>query len=96
MGPGGRPTVVGFIGVKAHRHFSGQLEAYAGELAVAPDPRRQGIEKALTKAAKDWAARRGLTRTSLETGAANKGALIVYMTLGFEVESVSLTKAIST
>ena len=36
-------AVLGFAGVGERTHFSGQREAYRGELVVAPPARRRGI-----------------------------------------------------
>jgi GNAT superfamily N-acetyltransferase len=45
-------------------------------------------------AAEDWAEARGLGRLTLQTGAANKGALGFYRALGYADEEVRLSRAI--
>jgi GNAT superfamily N-acetyltransferase len=63
--------VVGFVTVTTRRHFTGQVDAYIGELVVAAEVERMGVGRALMKAAEAWARERGLQRITLETGAAN-------------------------
>jgi ribosomal protein S18 acetylase RimI-like enzyme len=87
---GGR--VAGVITVAEHAHFTGQVDAYVGELAVAADLERRGIATQLVSAAESWAARRGLAFLTLETGAANEPARKLYAALGFLAEDVRLTK----
>lgn len=83
--------VVGFLGVSERTHFSGQREAYIGELVVEPTRRRHGVARALLTHAQRWAAKRGLRRLTLETGCANAAALALYRALEFECEQVMLS-----
>lgn len=86
--------VVGVVSVREQAHFTGQLDAYVGELAVAPGMERRGIATALMDAAEAWAAERGLAFLTLHTGAANQIARNLYRRLGFREEELQLTKAI--
>jgi GNAT superfamily N-acetyltransferase len=83
--------VRGFLGVSERTHFSGQREAYIGELVVDPAARRRGIARALLAEARRWAAGRGLSRLTLETGCANDDALAFYRAVGFRPEQVMLS-----
>ena len=86
--------VGGVITLAERPHFSGQTDAYVGELIVAAGLERRGIATALMRAAEAWAARQGYAFITLETGAANDPARKLYATLGFLEEEVRLTKAI--
>jgi ribosomal protein S18 acetylase RimI-like enzyme len=86
--------VVGVVGIREQTHFTGQTDAYVGELAVAPGLERRGIATALMDAAEAWAARRGLAFLTLHTGAANQPARGLYRRLGYREEELLLTKAI--
>lgn len=84
--------VVGLVTVSERVDFSGQREAYVGWLAVRAGVERRGIATKLMAAAENWAADRGLTCISLETGAANHPARSLYTTLGYEEEDIRFTK----
>ena len=84
--------VVGLVGVCEQAHFSGQVDAYLGELVVARCWEGRGIGSRLMRAAENWAAARGLPFICLDTGADNGPARALYTSLGYVVESVRLTK----
>jgi ribosomal protein S18 acetylase RimI-like enzyme len=86
--------VVGLVSVAERTHFTGQVDAYVGELAVRAGLERRGIASTLMAAAEAWAAGRGLPFLTLETGAANQPARSLYRSLGYLEEDVRLTKAI--
>jgi len=88
-------TVVSVVTVCERAHFTGQADAYVGELAVRTGMERRGIATELMKAAEAWAARRGLPFLTLDTGAANQPARSLYHALGYQEEDVRLTKAVS-
>jgi ribosomal protein S18 acetylase RimI-like enzyme len=88
-------SVVGFVTVSERTHFSGQVDAYVGELAVRAGMERRGIASQLMAAAEAWAVGRGLAFLTLETGAANRPARSLYQSLGYREEDVRLTKAVS-
>jgi ribosomal protein S18 acetylase RimI-like enzyme len=85
-------AVVGFVEVTQRAHFTGQVDAYVGELVTAAGHERRGIARALMRAAEDWGAARGLELLTLETGAANHQARAFYAALGYQAEDVRLTK----
>jgi len=87
--------IVGVVTVAERAHFTGQVDAYVGELAVASGLERRGIATQLMDAAEAWAARRGLAFLTLETGAANQPARRFYAQRGYREEDVRLTKAIA-
>jgi ribosomal protein S18 acetylase RimI-like enzyme len=87
--------IAGLITVTEKVHFTGQVDAYVGELVVAAGHERRGIATRLMAAAETWAARRGLAFITLETGAANEPARSLYAALGFLGEDVRLTKPVA-
>jgi GNAT superfamily N-acetyltransferase len=86
--------VVGVVHAAERTHFTGQVDAYVGELVTAPGLERRGIARALVAAAEAWGAARGHAYMTLETGAANRGARAFYAALGYVEEDVRLTKKI--
>ncbi|MCZ2816839.1 GNAT family N-acetyltransferase [Modestobacter sp. VKM Ac-2984] len=86
--------VLGFAGASARRHFSGEREAYLGELVVAPGARRRGVGTLLVAAVEAWVRSRGLHRVTLDTGSANHWARELYARLGYAEEQVTLSRAL--
>jgi GNAT superfamily N-acetyltransferase len=86
--------VAGVVTVSKTTHFTGQADAYVGELVVAPGARRRGIATRLMGAAEAWAASLRLGFLTLETGAANREARSLYAALGYLEEDVRLAKAL--
>jgi ribosomal protein S18 acetylase RimI-like enzyme len=86
--------IAGFISVSERTHFTGQADAYVGELAVRPGLERRGVATRLMAAAQAWAADHGLQFLTLETGAASQPARSLYRALGFQEEDIRLTKAV--
>lgn len=87
--------VAGVVTVCERAHFTGQVDAYVGELAVDSNLERRGIGTRLMNAAEAWAACRGLAFLTLETGAANEPARAFYAERGYQEEGIRLTKAIT-
>lgn len=88
--------IVGVVAAAERTHFSGQADAYVGELVTAAGKERRGIGRALMQAAEAWGAARGLDHLTLETGAANAAARALYAALGYLEEDVRVTKKIRT
>lgn len=86
--------VVGVVAIRERTHFTGQTDAYVGELVVASGLERRGIATALMNAAEAWAVERGLGFLTLQTGAGNQPARGLYRRLGFHEEELLLTKAV--
>ncbi|GAA3098703.1 GNAT family N-acetyltransferase [Streptosporangium carneum] len=86
--------VVGFVTVTERAHFTGQVDGYIGELAVAPRQTGRGVGRALVARAEAWARDRGLENVVLETGAANLRALGFYRSLGYVAEDVRLSRPV--
>jgi ribosomal protein S18 acetylase RimI-like enzyme len=82
------------VTVTERAHFTGQVDAYIGELAVRTGMERRGIATQLMNAAETWSASRGLPYLTLETGAANQPARSLYHALGYHEEDIRLTKPI--
>ncbi len=74
--------IAGVVTVAEREHFTGQIDAYVGELAVRRGLERRGVASALMAAAEQWAAQRGLRFITLETGAANGPARRLYESRG--------------
>ncbi|WP_175541427.1 GNAT family N-acetyltransferase [Streptomyces aidingensis] len=87
-------VVVGVVAVEEQRHFTGVVDGYVGELAVASDASRQGVGRRLMTVAEDWARCRGLRYVTLQTGAANTTARRFHGALGYQQEEVRLTRAL--
>jgi ribosomal protein S18 acetylase RimI-like enzyme len=85
---------VGFATVSHSTHFTGQPQAYIGELAASEAVEGRGVGTALVEACEQWARQQGYTLLTLTTGAANTRALDFYHHLGFHNEDISLTKSL--
>ncbi len=83
---------LGFATVSHSTHFTGQRQAYIGELATLEAVEGRGVGTALVEACEQWAREQGYTLLALSTGAANARALNFYHHLGFQDEDVALTK----
>lgn len=83
---------VGFATVSHSTHFTGQRQAYIGELVTSEAAEGHGFGTALVEACEQWAREQDYTLLTLTTGAANTRALTFYHHLGFHDEDVSLTK----
>ena len=70
--------------VSERSHFTGEVDAYIGELVVSKAAEGGGVGRALVGAAADWARGRGRKRVVVDTGAANMPARRFYAALGFE------------
>jgi ribosomal protein S18 acetylase RimI-like enzyme len=88
-------TVAGMVSLAEREHFTGDHDAYIGELVVGAAMEGRGAGQALMAAAERWAQSRGLSRITLETGARNHRARRFYDRAGFEEEDIRLTKSIA-
>ena len=86
--------IAGVISISEQSHFTGEVDGYIGELAVASRAVRGGIGRALIKAAEAWAHDRGLRHLTLHTGVANVPGRRFYDALGFREEEVRLTRPV--
>jgi ribosomal protein S18 acetylase RimI-like enzyme len=84
--------VIGFISVERSHHWSGDTEAYIGELMVAEAAERRGVGRALLDEAIAWGRAQGCDRIALETGSANAPALAFYQSMAFERDEVRLSR----
>jgi ribosomal protein S18 acetylase RimI-like enzyme len=87
-------TIAGFISVTEKKHWTGQRDAYVGELVVASELEGRGFGSALVEGAKTWSRHRGLERISLSTGTRNGRARRLYESLGFDEEDITLCASI--
>jgi GNAT superfamily N-acetyltransferase len=87
--------IVGFATAATRKHWSGDIDAYIGELAVAEDCTTRGIGRALVAAIETWARSFGHNRVTLETGASNSGGRAFYAALGYTAEEVVLTRDVA-
>jgi ribosomal protein S18 acetylase RimI-like enzyme len=83
---------VGFATVSHGTHFSGQHQAYIGELATTETSEGRGVGTALLHACEQWARDQDYALLVLSTGSGNTRALNLYHHLGFQDEDVTLTK----
>jgi ribosomal protein S18 acetylase RimI-like enzyme len=84
--------VVGFVAVSTRTHFTGDVDAYIGELVVDRTVERQGVGRMLLRVAEDWARDNGFDTLTLDTGARNTRARALYEAAGFEDEDIRLSK----
>jgi ribosomal protein S18 acetylase RimI-like enzyme len=87
--------VAGMVSLAERAHFTGELDAYIGELVVAGAQEGRGAGRALLAAADQWAAGRQLCRITLDTGAANHRAQRLYTRTGFVPEDIRLSKPLA-
>lgn len=80
--------------VSERAHFTGEVDAYIGELVVSKAAEGAGVGRALVAAAEDWGRARGRKRVVVDTGAANIAARRFYAALGFDEEDVTVSRAI--
>jgi GNAT superfamily N-acetyltransferase len=85
---------IGFVSVGGNTNFTGEVQAYIGELAVAEHAEGRGVGSALISAAEEWARDKGYKLVVLDTGAANVRARAFYARLGYVEESVKLAKVL--
>ena len=83
---------LGFATVSHNTHFTGQRQAYIGEIATRAEAEGHGVGSVLVAACEQWAREQGYTLLTLTTGAGNTRALRFYEHLGFQHEDVTLTK----
>ncbi len=83
---------IGFATVSHSTHFTGEGQAYIGELATSEEAEGQGAGRALAHACEQWGREQGYRILSLATGAANGHALGFYRHIGFLDEDVTLVK----
>jgi GNAT superfamily N-acetyltransferase len=86
--------VVGFVCVSERAHFTGEIDAYIGELVVSKAAEGGGVGRALVGAAEGWGRARGRKRVAVDTGAANTPARRFYAALGFAEEDITVSRAI--
>ena len=87
--------IAGLVSLAERRHFTGQTDAYIGELVVDARLEGRGVGQALLAAAEDWAAGRGLAYITLATGPGNDQARHFYECAGYKGEEIRLTKPVS-
>ena len=90
VGPAGERW--GFATISEQSHFTGESQAYIGELAVLESAEGKGVGKALVASCEAWSRDHGLRVLALATGAGNAHALDFYHHLGFLDEDVKLVK----
>lgn len=83
---------LGFASISHAKNFTGEPQAYLGELVVREDAEGHGIGNALIKACEEWSRNQGYPILVLDTGTANEHARRFYQHLGFQEESVRLVK----
>lgn len=83
---------LGFASVSHSKHFTGQPQAYIGELVTSEKAESRGVGTALVEACEQWAREQGYTIITLTTGAENARALKFYEHLSFHSEDITLTK----
>lgn len=83
---------LGVATVSDGAHFTGQPQAYIGELVTREGYEGRGVGTALVEACQKWAREQAYSLLTVSTGAANARAIRLYRHLGFYNEDVALTK----
>lgn len=86
--------IAGIVSVAEHKHWTGDRDAYIGELITHSAIEGRGVGRALLAAAEKWAAGRGLSMITLETGAGNHRARRFYKEAGYQDEDIRLAKRV--
>jgi ribosomal protein S18 acetylase RimI-like enzyme len=90
-------TLAGFVWVARDQNDStGQIEALLLDQYVAEPYRGQGLGHRLMETAEEWASQQGLPRISLSVGMRNTLGQRLYESLGYQVETLRMTKKLST
>lgn len=90
-------TPVGFVWVaRTHNDSTGQLEASLLNQYVAEPYRGRGLGHRLMETAEEWARQQGLPRISLSVGVHNTLGQRLYESLGYQVETLRMTKKLGT
>jgi ribosomal protein S18 acetylase RimI-like enzyme len=86
----------GFVWVaRDHNDSTGELEATLLNQYVAEPYRGQGLGRRLLETAEEWARGQGLPRISLSVGVHNTITQRLYESLGYQVETLRMTKGLS-
>jgi ribosomal protein S18 acetylase RimI-like enzyme len=89
----GDGALAGFVWVARDRNDStGELEATLLNQYVAEPYRGQGLGRRLLETAEEWAQGQGLPRISLSVGVHNTIGQRLYKSLGYQVETLRMTK----
>ncbi|OGO04654.1 MAG: hypothetical protein A2Y73_01000 [Chloroflexi bacterium RBG_13_56_8] len=89
-------TPAGFVWVaRTHNDSTGQLEASLLSQYVAEPYRGQGLGRRLLDTAEEWARQQGLPRISLSVGVRDNVAQRLYASLGYETETLRMTKLLA-
>jgi len=88
-------ALVGFVWVAMdHNDSTGELEATLLNQYVVEGYRGQGLGHRLLETAEEWARQQGLPRISLSVGVSNTLAQRLYQSLGYQVETLRMTKTL--
>jgi ribosomal protein S18 acetylase RimI-like enzyme len=90
--PEGEKTIACLWIGSAIDQTSGDRQAYIFLLYVAPEHRRQGIATALMHQAETWTTAQGMRQIALQVFGKNQNAVEFYRRLGYQVQSLCLTK----
>ena len=89
-------TRAGYVWVaRTHNDSTGQLEVSLLSQYVVALYRGQGLGQRLMQTAEDWARQQGSPRISLSVGVRNTLGQRLYESLGYEVETVRMSKRLA-
>lgn len=75
--------------------FTGQSFAWVMCVHVERDARRQRLGRRLMKKAEEWAGHQGVSRIILNVSSGNEPARGLYESLGYETETIRMTKGVA-
>jgi ribosomal protein S18 acetylase RimI-like enzyme len=83
----------GYVWVaRTHNDSTGEMEASLLSQYVTESYRGQGLGTRLMETAEDWARQQGLPRISLSVGVRNRLGQRLYESLGYEMETMRMSK----
>lgn len=92
-----RGAIAGFIWVmKSTSGFTGQSFAWEMCVYVEQNTRGQGLGHRLMKMAEGWARQQGVNQITLNVSSKNDSARGLYQSLGYETETIRMTKRLAT
>ena len=87
---------IAYLSVQVRRDYGifDELVGFIDDAFVVEDNRGQGVGRAMLRRAEEWLRSRGVNEVRLQTVAANKRAVRFWTLSGFELQSMTMRKAL--